>query len=82
MFFTNLLEANLKVKYIAKNIFYYTATNSTSDDIWELFNKESISEALVITDNQRQGRGRLNNKWFSKPSHSILKWINWIYILF
>ena len=38
MFFTNLLEANLKVKHIAKNIFYYTATNSTSDDIWELHN--------------------------------------------
>jgi len=71
MFFTNLLEANLKVKHIAKNIFYYTTTNSTSDDIWELYNKESISEALVITDNQQQGRGRLNNKWFSKPSHSI-----------
>tara|TARA_Y100000588_G_scaffold392436_1_gene504377 strand:- start:282 stop:1046 length:765 start_codon:yes stop_codon:yes gene_type:complete len=71
MFFTNLLEANLKVKNIAKNIFYYTATNSTSDDLWDLYNNESLSKTLIITDNQKNGRGRLNNKWFSKPSHSI-----------
>ena len=71
MFFTNLLEANLNVKHIAKNIIYYTSTNSTSDDIWELYNNESLSKALVITDNQKQGRGRLDNQWFSKPSHSL-----------
>ena len=71
MFFTNLLEGNLKVKHIAKNIIYYTTTQSTSDDIWTLYNKESFSKTLIITDNQIKGRGRLNNQWYSKPSHSI-----------
>ena len=43
MFFTSLLEANLNVKHIAKNIIYYTSTDSTSDDIWELYNKSLVS---------------------------------------
>jgi BirA family biotin operon repressor/biotin-[acetyl-CoA-carboxylase] ligase len=71
MFFTNLFQANLKVKNIAKNIIYYTSTQSTSDDIWDLYKNESTIQTLVITDNQTQGKGRSNNIWFSKPSHSI-----------
>ena len=68
MFFTQLFESNLK-NYIPK-IVYYTSTNSTKDDVWELFSKDN-NELIVITDNQKNGRGRNNNKWFSKPGHSI-----------
>ena len=68
MFFTQLFESNLK-NYIPK-IVYYTSTNSTNDDVWELFSEDN-KNLIVITDNQKNGRGRNNNKWFSKPGHSI-----------
>ena len=72
MFFTNLFESNLKVKYIAKKIIYYAAVDSTKDEIWSLYeecnNKDKI---IVITDNQKKGRGRGHNTWFSKPGQGI-----------
>ena len=71
MFFKSLFEANLRVKNIAQNIIYYTSTESTSDDIWKLYDKDQNKRTLVITDNQTKGKGRSNNTWFSKPSHSI-----------
>ena len=71
MFFTNLLEANLKVKNFAHEIIYYTVTKSTTDDIWELYNETGQTKALIITDNQTAGKGRNNNKWISQPSKSI-----------
>ena len=71
MFFTNLLEANLKVNFFAHEIIYYTITKSTTDDIWELYNETGQTKALIITDNQASGRGRYHNKWISQPSKSI-----------
>ena len=71
MFFTNLFGSNLRVKNFAKKVIYYTSTDSTNDDIWELYIKDNEQDIIVITDNQKQGRGRSNNTWFSKPGHSI-----------
>jgi len=71
MFFTSLFESNLKVKNFAKKIIYYNSTNSTNDDIWSLYSENNESNIVVITDNQKHGRGRSNNTWFSKPGHSI-----------
>ena len=72
MFFTNLFESTLRVKNFAKKVIYYTSTDSTNDDIWELYSKDNEQDIIVITDNQNKGRGRLNNIWFSKPGHSII----------
>jgi len=71
MFFTNLFESNLKVKNFAKKVIYYTSTDSTNDDIWELYAENNEQDIIIITDYQKKGRGRSNNIWFSKPGHSI-----------
>jgi len=71
MFFTSLFESNLKVKNFAKKIIYHHSTNSTNDDIWTLYSEKNESSIVVITDNQKNGKGRSNNTWFSKPGHSI-----------
>ena len=71
MFFTSLFESNLKVENFAKKIIYYRSTDSTNDDVWELFSKNHKQNIVVITDDQKNGRGRSHNKWFSKPGHSI-----------
>ena len=68
MFFTQLFKSNL-IKFNPK-VIYYTSTNSTNEDVWELFS-EYENNLIVITDNQKNGKGRNNNKWYSKPGHSI-----------
>ena len=70
MFFTNLFQSNLKSQFIIKKTEYYPATESTMSDLWELINEDN-SHVLVITDNQKNGKGRLNNKWHSKPGCSL-----------
>ena len=71
MFFVNLLETNLKTNFIGKKITYYTVTDSTNDDVWELFKEGEKEGVVVISDNQKQGRGQRENTWFSKPGHGI-----------
>lgn len=72
MFFVSLLEANLQTKLIGKKINYYTSTESTNDDIWQLFNDGAKSGEIVVTDNQTKGRGQRNNLWESMPGQNIL----------
>ena len=71
MFFTNLLETNMNLKNLSFNITYYPKTESTNDDIWELYNEDKRINNFVITDNQTLGRGRLNSTWESTPNKSI-----------
>ena len=72
MFFINLFESNLRVKYFAKTIVYYTSTESTNKDVWDIYKDNNSDEKLiVITDNQRKGKGRGQNIWFSKPGQGI-----------
>ena len=73
MFFTNLFESNLTTKHIAKEVIYYTNIDSTNDELWLLCKKKinTNRKFIVITDNQKQGRGRGANEWFSKPGQSI-----------
>ena len=71
MFFVNLLETNLKTKVIGRNIEYYAFTDSTNDDIWELLENKYMKGLLVVTDNQKNGRGQREKKWFSKAGHGI-----------
>ena len=71
MFFTNLLEANMNLKKISFDMTYYPKTESTNDDIWELYNDDKKNNHFVITDNQTDGRGRHNSSWESIPNKSI-----------
>ena len=71
MFFTNLFESNLRIKNFAQNIVYYNQTESTTNDLWELYNETQNNQLFIITDYQTKGKGRHNNTWKSQPSKSI-----------
>ena len=71
MFFTNLLQGNLQVKNFATQIVYYPKTESTSDDLWELYNESHQLGLLVISDYQTKGRGRFNKSWISSPGLNL-----------
>ena len=67
MFFTNLLQTNLKTTKIAQEIIYYTKTDSTMDDVWELYKENNSSNILVVTDNQINGKGQKIINGFPNP---------------
>jgi len=73
VFFTNLFESNLRTKHIAQEVIYYTNIDSTNVELWLLCKKKinTNRKFIVITDNQKKGRGRGANEWFSKPGQSI-----------
>ena len=72
MIFTNLIQTNLETSFIGRNIEYYSFTDSTNDDAFELIsNDEAVNGMLIITDYQRKGRGRRNNTWISSPGNNL-----------
>ena len=72
MIFTNLIQTNLQTSFIGKNIEYFSFTDSTNDDASELIsNNEAPHGTLLITDYQKKGRGRRDNKWLSTPGDNL-----------
>ena len=72
LIFSNLIQAHLKTKFIGRNIKYYPFTDSTNEDIWELVqDNEAKNGTLVITDNQRKGKGRRDNQWVTSPGQNL-----------
>ena len=71
MFFTNLFEANMRVKNFQFDMTYYPRTESTNKDLWEIHEITKKNDLFVITDNQINGKGRGNNSWVSSPNKSI-----------
>ena len=72
MIFTNLIETNLKTSFIGRKVEYYTFTDSTNDDAADIIkNSEQQNGMIIITDYQKNGRGRRNNKWISSPGNNL-----------
>ena len=71
MLFTNLVQANLRTKYLGRNIEYYSRLSSTNDEAWELVKESASHGTIVITDNQFNGKGRYGNHWSSYPDKSL-----------
>ena len=72
MIFTNLIQANLKTWILGHTIEYYPFTESTNEDVWKLVEEgESPEGMLVLTDDQRNGKGRGENEWHSSPGKNL-----------
>lgn len=72
MISTQLINTNLKTQFIGKEIEYYSNSNSTNEDIWKKVSEDKASNGfLVITDNQRKGKGRRENIWLSSPNNNL-----------
>jgi BirA family biotin operon repressor/biotin-[acetyl-CoA-carboxylase] ligase len=69
--FTQLILANLKTKYIGKTIEYYTKTESTNNDAWELCDENGKDGTAIIAGLQSKGRGRQGKKWHSAPGKGL-----------
>ena len=71
MLFTNLVQTNLRTKFLGQQIEYYTQLKSTNEESWELSNDGAKSGTVVITDNQFEGKGRNGRNWLATPNKSL-----------
>ncbi|MBA7643894.1 Bifunctional ligase/repressor BirA [subsurface metagenome] len=66
------IKANLKTKRIGRKILVYNRTSSTQTVAAE-YAKNKVNDGLAIfAEEQTAGRGRADNKWYSRRSDSIL----------
>ena len=59
----------INTQSFGNNILYLKETQSTNDAMWNKINDDN--HIIVVTDNQTNGRGRRENKWFSMESKSL-----------
>ena len=67
----NNIVKNLNTKYIGRKITYLETTTSTNDVAREFCEKGENEGALVISEEQTSGRGRMFRKWETRRGDSI-----------
>jgi BirA family transcriptional regulator, biotin operon repressor / biotin---[acetyl-CoA-carboxylase] ligase len=72
LIFTQLIKENLKTQFIGRELEYKSFTDSTNSDIWKLVSDNKAKNGtLIITDDQRKGKGRRENTWISSPEKNL-----------
>ena len=71
MFSSENLTAELNTEFLGQDIICLPETNSTNKSAWEYIGKGCQEGTLLITDHQRDGRGRRQNKWLSTIGKSL-----------
>ena len=71
MFSSENLMAELNTEFLGQDIICLPETNSTNKSAWEYIGKGCQEGTLLITDHQRDGRGRRQNKWVSTIGKSL-----------
>ena len=68
MIFTNLIQTNLTTKIFGHKIEYLTFTNSTNEEFWKALDKGVDEGFLIITEQQKNGRGRRAINGYLNPA--------------
>ena len=71
MLFTNLVQTNLRTKFLGQHIEYFTRLKSTNEEAWELADNGAKSGTIIITDNQFGGKGRDGRVWLTVPNKGL-----------
>ena len=71
MLFTNLVQTNLRTKFLGQHIEYFTRLKSTNEEAWELADNGAKSGTIIITDNQFGGKGRNGRVWLTVPNKGL-----------
>ena len=67
MLSTNLVQTNLRPKFLGQHIEYFTRVKSTNEEAGELADNGAKSGTIIITDNQFGGKGRDGRVWLAVP---------------
>ncbi len=66
MLLMHLVQSHLNTHRLGREITYYPTTGSTNADLWALVDGgQAVPGQVVITDEQRSGKGRQDRRWFS-----------------
>ena len=65
------IENNLKTKFLGKNIDYYESIDSTHLLAKKIPNKELKDGMLILADNQTEGIGTHERKWFTGKGENL-----------
>lgn len=68
----NAITAALQTNWLARSLHYVPEVDSTNEMLQEMAQAGAPAGAMVITDYQRRGRGRLQRRWESPPRASLL----------
>ena len=71
MLFTNLVQTNLRTKFLGQHIEYFTRLKSTNEEAWELADNGAKSGTIIVTDNQFGGKGRDGRVWLAVPNKGL-----------
>lgn len=64
--------SHLTTKKIGHNVKYYDSIDSTNTEMSNMVSRNEINSFnMIITDNQKNGRGRYGNQWISSQFNSI-----------
>jgi BirA family biotin operon repressor/biotin-[acetyl-CoA-carboxylase] ligase len=66
------IKSNLRTKRIGRKILVYNRTPSTQKTAAEYAKNKGNDGLVIFTEEQTAGKGRADNKWYSKYSESIL----------
>ena len=72
MFSVESMQAGLNTEFLGRKVQYVTSTNSTNDDIWNNFQNDATNGTLIISEQQKKGRGRRKSKWYATPNKSLI----------
>ncbi len=68
MLLIRLVQSHLTTHRLGRKITYHPSTGSTNDDLWSLLDAGKVEAGhMVVTDDQRAGKGRQGRRWFSAP---------------
>jgi BirA family biotin operon repressor/biotin-[acetyl-CoA-carboxylase] ligase len=62
------IKENLRTRSFGQKLFYFEKLASTSDQLWQMAQGELPHGTLVIAEQQKAGRGRQGNSWYSPPA--------------
>ena len=72
MFFIPLFLSKLRTQKIGRRIEYLKSTDSTNQTIFNFLKNEKMKSGnVLITDEQKSGKGRRGNHWFSSSEKSL-----------
>ena len=66
------IKSNLRTKRIGRKILVYNRTSSTQKVAAEYAKNKNNDGLVIFTEEQTAGKGRVDNKWYSRYSESIL----------
>ncbi|MBI4727504.1 biotin--[acetyl-CoA-carboxylase] ligase [candidate division TA06 bacterium] len=65
------IKENLKTAGFGQNLYYFEKLGSTSDQLKELAESNAPEGTIVIAEEQKTGRGRSGNLWYSPPGAGL-----------